>query len=163
MEKISRILKECDIRNVLNILTEGLQKKKYSKMLERYYSLYCMVVQSWFPDEKETIVITSFKQTIADMGEDVYQFCGVRDGNSILEMKEEAIEWANVVNGDIEVLIPEYLIEEIDDDFLVVEILHQLDKSMPKDIPRCYNETLFENVSGMKKNGNEAMLPPDTS
>ena len=153
MEKISRILKECDIRNVLNILTEGLPKKKYSKMLERYYSLYCMVVQSWFPDEKETIVITSFKQTTADMGEDVYQFCGDRDDNSILKMKEEAIEWADVINGDIEILIPECLIEEIEDDFLVVEILRQLDKSMPKDIPRCYNETLFENVSGMKKNG----------
>ena len=157
MEKLSKILKECDIRNVLKILTEGLPKKKYSRMLERYYSLYCMVVQSWFPDGKETMVITSFKQTVTDMGEDVYQFYGVRDSNTILRMKEETIDWEDVINSDIEVLIPECLTENIEDDFLVVEILCQLDQRMVKDMPRCCNKTLFENVRAMNKNGKNAV------
>lgn len=79
MERVLSILKECDIRNVLYYLTEGLPDKKYEKMLVRYYSLYCIIAEQWIPDKVRVVTISSFRQTGREHGNLAYSFLGISE------------------------------------------------------------------------------------
>ena len=79
VKRVLSILKECNIRNVLFYLTEGLPEKRYEKMLVRYYSLYCMISEIWIPDCMRETIISGFRQTGRKCGNPVYSFFGISE------------------------------------------------------------------------------------
>lgn len=151
MEKVLTLLKDCNIRNVLSCLTAGLPKKKYTKQLEQYYSLYCMLVESWNPTEVPKMIITSFKQTGSKLGIPVYTFLGIRNCGYKSNFAEVPIDWKEVINGEVEVLIPKCLLDVADEELLIAEVLYQLDRVSPTIIPKREHKKLFDSVRESNK------------
>lgn len=144
MERVLSILKECDIRNVLFYLTEGLPDKKYEKMLVRYYSLYCIIAERWIPDKVQEITISSFRQTGRERGNLTYGFFGISESSGMESFSEEPIEWEAFLKGEAEIQIPECVMEVVTEEQLAALIFWQLEEVCPRDIPIKRNEKLFE-------------------
>lgn len=144
MKRVLSILKECDIRNVLFYLTEGLPEKRYEKMLVRYYSLYCMLFELWIPDSMRKMIITGFRQTGRKCGNPVYSFLGIREDAGTEASHEEPVEWEMFLKGERELLIPACVMEAVDEKQMAAEIFWQMEKVCPKDISVKTNEKLFD-------------------
>ena len=160
MERVLSILKECDIRNVLYYLTEGLPDKKYEKMLVRYYSLYCIIAEQWIPDKVRVVTIRSFRQTGREHGNLAYSFFGISESSGMESFAEKLIEWEAFLKGEAEVLIPECLMDAVTEEQLAALIFWQLEKACPRDIPIKSNEKLFKSFRkysqcGQNKAGNK--------
>ena len=152
MLRLSNVLKECGLREVLNILTSGLPSGKYRKMLERYYSTYCHIMESWFPDGRQEIIMTDFKEMKCEKREVQYCFWGIKDYKSGIKINAEPIDWSNVFNMNIEVFVPDCFLENMDPDLLVVEILYQLGNEFSDEIPKNRNKRLFDSISEINTN-----------
>ncbi|HJB35043.1 MAG TPA: hypothetical protein H9775_10965 [Candidatus Blautia merdipullorum] len=145
MKKVLNILKECDIRNILFYLTEGLPEKKYEKMLVRYYSLYCMLSELWIPYSMRETIIIGFRQSGRECGNPVYSFFGISTNSSGTRTSpEEPVEWEAFLKGEAEFLVPACVMEVIDGEQMAAEIFLQMEKVCPKDISVKKNEKLFD-------------------
>lgn len=144
MERVLSILKECDIRNVLYYLAEGIPDKKYEKMLVRYYSLYCIIAEQWIPDKVRVVTISSFRQTGREHGNLAYRFLGISESSGMESFPEEPIKWEAFLKGEAEVLVPECVMDAVTEEQLTALIFWQLEKVCPRDIPIKRNEKLFE-------------------
>ena len=144
MKRVLSILKECDIRNVLFYLTEGLPEKRYEKMLVRYYSLYCMLLELWISDGMRKTIITGFRQTGRKCGNPVYSFLGIREDSGTESPHEEPVEWEMFLKGERELLIPACVMEAVDEKQMAAEIFWQMEKVCPKEISVKTNEKLFD-------------------
>lgn len=144
MKKVLSVLKECNIRNVLFYLTEGLPEKRYEKMLVRYYSLYCMISEIWIPDCMRETIITGFRQTGRKCGNPVYSFLGIREDSGTGASCEELVEWETFLKGENGLLIPVCVMGAVDEEQMAAEMFWQMEKVCPKDISVKKNEKLFD-------------------
>ena len=144
MKKLLSILRECNIRNVLFYLTEGLPEKKYETMLVRYYSLYCMLSELWIPDGMRETIITGFRQSGRECGNPVYSFFGISVDSGTGTSPEEPVEWEAFLRGEAEMLVPACVTEAVDEEQMAAEIFLQMEEACPKDITVKKNEKLFD-------------------
>ena len=122
MKRVLSILKECDIRNVLFYLTEGLPEKRYEAMLVRYYSLYCMISEIWISDCMRETIITGFRQTGRKCGNPVYSFFGISEDPGTGASCEELVEWEIFLEGENGLLIPACVMDAVDEEQMTAEM-----------------------------------------
>ncbi len=140
MKRVLDIIRECNIANVLQQLISAAPAKDHSMILEKYYSLYCMILHSWFIDSEVEMIITGFRQIGLNLTTPEYAFYGT------CEAYEIAVPWTMSLTGKINLLIPQPIIDLTDADSLTVLFLSQIRRnySLPVEIRR--NLPLFQSV-----------------
>lgn len=145
MKTVQDMLKECDIKDGLILLVAGLPKKHFSKMLECYYSIYCMAVEVWCDDDTKDYVMTDFTQVGISDGKEMYCFYG-RTTEMPEKSFDEKIDWNQVLLGKTRVYVPDCVDEKIDDVVLCSMVLHQMYEHCTILVPKSSNKKLFEYI-----------------
>lgn len=165
MKKLSVMLRECRIEKVLRELVAGLPTEKRAFMLQRYYSVYCMMLEEWRPSGDHDVILTGFKKVKKKPLEDSRSFYGIWDYRKKVSEEEYAInpvrviksgrvrvkviDWAKIIRtgSDIEVLIPDCLAEFAGDTELEALILHRIELVCSRDIPKRSNKKMFAGIT----------------
>ena len=164
MQKLSVMLKDCRVEEVLGELVAGMSPKKRSAMLERYFSVYCMILEKWNPSGKHDVILMDFKEEKHGSYGEKNQFYGVRDyrkaafrGGTLLDPDQviksgrkriREINWEKVIRpeADGEVLIPDCLLEAVGDTSLVVLILKRIEQAGGEKISVRTNRILMNRI-----------------
>lgn len=145
MRNVQNLLNECDIKDSLLLLLSGVPKKRFAKMLEVYYSFYCMAKEAWYGDDAEAYFITDFTQERFFEGKEKYVFYG-RMGKASEKVVEVKIDWNQVLLGKTKVFIPGCIDNAFKDEMLAAMVLNQMYEHSTIDIPKNTNKKLFEYI-----------------
>ena len=136
MQKLSHVLQKSNIRNVLGYLMADVPNGINDAKLSRYYTFSCNVLELWSAEQKDTIVITNYKK-------------GYFEGMYRLDDREkivEEIDWKKIRNEELEVFVPDSILDLVDIDMLMAECFFQWEKQFFDEIPERRNEILFREV-----------------
>lgn len=145
MRNVQNLLNECDIKDSLLLLLAGIPKKRFAKMLEVYYSFYCMAKEAWYGDDAEAYLITDFTHEQFVEGKEKYDFYG-RNGKASEKVLEVKIDWNQVLLGKTKVFIPECIDNVLKDELLAAMVLNQMYEHSTIDIQKNTNKKLFEYI-----------------
>lgn len=148
MVRFVNVLNNCDMRNVLRLMTEGLPGTKYWKMMIRYYSLYCWIKGRWISKDCTAVIITGFKERKKDCGQPVYGLYGILDDFGMRKNEEFLLDINTIFENGAEVLLPECILDKISDEWIVAEILIQLEKSWDEDTHFRADDKLLRIMDG---------------
>ena len=164
MQKLSVMLRDCRVEAVLGELVAGMSSEKRSAMLKRYYSVYCMLLEKWNPSGKHDVILMDFKEEKHGTWGEKTQFYGVWDyrkaafrGSKLLDPDEviksgrkrvKEIDWEKVIRpeADVEVLIPDCLLEAVGETALVVLILQRIERVRGGKISVRTNRMLMDRI-----------------
>lgn len=145
MKTVQDIFKECDIRESLLVLLAGVPENRSSKMFEQYYSLYCVVMATWYGQGVTDYILTGFRKSEYKNGKKVYSFYS-KNLETPVNKEVEKIDWNEVVRGKIKVYIPDYVTEKITNDVLCSMLLYQIYEWCTVDVPQYTNKLLFDSM-----------------
>lgn len=145
MKTVQDIFKECDIRESLLVLLAGVPENRSSRMFEQYYSLYCVVMATWYGQGVTDYILTGFRKSEYKNGKKVYSFYG-KNLETPVNKEVEKIDWNEVVRGKIKVYIPDYVTEKITNDVLCSMLLYQIYEWCTVDVPQYTNKLLFDSM-----------------
>lgn len=148
MIKVTDILKRCEISRALGILTAGIPAERCEKVMKRYYSLYCCLLEAWTPEDHRSIAVTDFRHRSG-----CCRFYGIpADSPQGAEKSQPLNLYDSFKAGDV-LLFPECFLFELADELIAAVILYQAERKWPSDIPERSDRKLF---SCVKKNRKKA-------
>lgn len=150
MKTVQDILKACDIKKSLLVLLAGVPKKRFSKMLEWYYSLYCLAMGAWYEDGVNDCILTDFRQSEYKDGRKVYSFYG-RNPDTNGRIEDAKIDWNQAILGKTKIYVPDCIAERIDDELLCPMFLHQMYEHCTVDVQKSTNKLLFNHINSFPK------------
>lgn len=150
MRTVQNMLKECDIKECLLLLLTGVPKKRFSKMLQQYYSFYCAAVETWYGEGTTDWILTDFTQSEFKDGRAVYCFYGKKPEMSG-KMDDKKIDWDQVILGKIRVYIPDCIDEKINDVVLCSMFLYHMYEQCTITVQKNSNKKLFEYIKALPR------------
>lgn len=150
MKTVQAVLKECDIKESLLVLLAGVPKKRFCKMLEQYYSLYCTVVDAWYEDGSADCILTDFRQSGYVDGEKEYFFYA-KDTTLTTDTVDSKIDWDKVLLGTMKVYVPDCITEKTSDKILCPMFLHQMYVQSTVEVQKYTNKRLFEHIKALPR------------
>lgn len=145
MKNVLSLLKEIDITKVLAIYIANKPNSEKKQCFDRCISRYYYLIEEYLPKPQMKRIITNYSLKKGADGKYKYDFQCVID-TDIDSMVEWPVCWKAVLNGEIELLIPECILNKIDCTYLAVIILECIDQTDKEPFLLRENPNLFKRV-----------------
>ena len=127
MNNVIDIMKKCNIKKVLEYVLYGCSGNTYSKMLYRYYSVYCHFLDLWPKYDAEKLIITGYKEY--KLGDEKNNFFfTTSDIRKEKITKDVLLMWEEIISENVEVFVPDYFLDIVGQNMLAAEVLLQVEK-----------------------------------
>lgn len=151
MKNVVSVLKEADMAKVIGLCMTNKSRRRQKLCFDNWFSLYCYVVEACFPDADSNMIVTRYSMARAKDGTQQYDFhCVI--GPDIDRKTEMPVHWEGVLTGEVNLLIPECILNKLDNTYLAFIILECLDRTYKdKQLPRRKNIKLYERAKNYTK------------
>lgn len=151
MKNVVSVLKEADMAKVIGLCMVNKSRRRQKLCFDNWFSLYCYVVEACFPDADSNMVVTRYSMGRAKDGTYQYDFhCVI--GPDIDRRTEMPVHWEGVLTGEVNLLVPECILNKLDNTYLAFAILECLRRTYrEKQLPKRKNTKLYERAKAYTK------------
>lgn len=143
MKNVVSVLKEADMSKVIGLCMLKKSARRQKVYFDNWFSLYCYVVEACFPDVDIKMVVTRYGMGRVNDGSQQYDFYCVI-GPDIDRRTEMPVLWESVLTGEVNLLIPECILNKLDNTYLAFTILECMERTYRDKLPKRKNTKLYE-------------------